>query len=334
MDVRHLRRGRPRRAARRSHLLRALPRNRPTRRHPALPVEHRVTGRRLPAGPGRDPSARLSQHHPTRLLRRLGGAHRRKGGAGPPADGRTGSPGHPGHRRFGLQRRRAPGVRMPVDRGRAHSDQHRCLGQPGAGRPGRAFPAEECPRPRHRAALRGPVVAQQEPAPVGGDAVALSGVVRPRGPVGAGRPGHHRCLRRGGAGICRRVGAGRRCRPRRTPQPGPTRRLVLGCRRLCLPVRTRGVLHPAPRGDALRPADRGPRRRGGARDVGSGRHPHRCQTTEPGGGGHPPNPGRSVIGRVLGHGGSPAPRCLRREATRARFLEVLGALDARQAVRG
>ena len=105
LGVGHLRRGGPRRAAGRGHLLRGVPGAGPAGRRAALPAGHLVAGGRVPARPSRAAGARLPQHHPGLVLRGLGGPHRRQGGAGPPAGGGPGPEGRAGHRRLGVQRR-------------------------------------------------------------------------------------------------------------------------------------------------------------------------------------------------------------------------------------
>ena len=78
LGVRHLRRGGPRRAPGRGHLLRGVPVPGPARRRAPLPARHVVAGGRLPARPGRAAGARLPQRDPGVLLRGLGGAHGRR----------------------------------------------------------------------------------------------------------------------------------------------------------------------------------------------------------------------------------------------------------------
>ena len=104
----------------------------------------------------------------------------------------------------------------------------------------------------HRAPLRRADLAQQGPAAPGRGALGLPALVRPRCPAPPGGSGGDPRLRRRGVRLGRRAGPGRRRAPRRGPDRGRAGRLVRRRRRVRVPVRARGVLHPPARGDAGR----------------------------------------------------------------------------------
>ena len=89
-------------------------------------------------------------------------------------------------------------------------------------------------------------------------------------------PAVTRVVHAGGVRLAEELGLARRP-PRRATSPRGAGRLVRRRRRLRVPLRPRGVLHPPARGHAVRAPHRGLRRRGGARDVGRRRPPARLK---------------------------------------------------------
>ena len=187
--------------------------------------------------------------------------------------------GHPGHRRLVVQRRRARArLGCPTPRwspswsrrwtptGRRSTD----------GEPARLAAG---PRAAHRAPVRRSALAQQGPAPPGRGPLALPALVRPRCPAPSGGPGGHRPYVEAVFALADELGLADAVRHGEDLIGGRAGRLVRRRRRVRVPVRARGLLHPPARGHARRPPHRGLCRRRRARDPGRRRHPARHQAT-------------------------------------------------------